>query len=99
MSGNPYTRRRITALVAILEGKIRHYGAFAEPVRLIVYYGRAILYNTPYFGVKVREFRDVAELAARAVQGQTRFERIYLLNALTPGLQAFEIFPALVECR
>jgi len=36
---------------------------------------------------------------AQAVRGQDRFERIYLLNALEPGLQAFEIFPALAECR
>jgi hypothetical protein len=33
------------------------------------------------------------------VCGQDRFEPIYLLNALEPGLQAFEIFPALAECR
>jgi hypothetical protein len=39
------------------------------------------------------------ELAGHAVRGQDRFERIYLLNALEPALQAFEIFPALAECR
>jgi len=33
---------------------------------------------------------------ATAVRGQDRFERIYLLE---PGLQAFDIFPALAECR
>jgi hypothetical protein len=39
------------------------------------------------------------ELAGHAVRGQDRFERIYLLNALDPGLQAFDIFSALAECR
>jgi hypothetical protein len=33
------------------------------------------------------------------LRGQERFERTYLLNALEPGLPAFEIFPALAECR
>jgi len=47
----------------------------------------------------LREFHEVAQLAGQAVRGQNRFERIYLLNALEPGLQAFEIFPALAECR
>ena len=61
--------------------------------------GQTVLYNTPYRGVDLREFHEVAELAAHAVRGQARFERIYLLNALNPGLEAFEIFPALAECR
>ena len=64
-----------------------------------MYYGQAILYNTPYRGADLREFHEVAEFAAQAVRNQNRFERIYLLNALEPGLQAFEIFPALAECQ
>ena len=62
------------------------------------YYGQAAAYNTPYIGMDTREFADVAALAAHAVRGQTAFEKIYLLNALEPGLEAFEIFPACVRC-
>ncbi len=49
--------------------------------------------------VEVREFQDVAAAAAKVVAGQSRFERIYLLNAVEPGLEAFEIFPAPVKCE
>jgi hypothetical protein len=62
-------------------------------------YGRRVLCNAPYRGAALREFHEVAQLAGQAVRGQNRFERIYLLNALEPGLQAFEIFPARAECR
>jgi hypothetical protein len=87
------------ALVAAIQQKVDHYGPFREPIRLLVYYGQAILYNTPYLGVDLREFHQVAELAAQAIRSQGRFERIYLLNALEPGLQAFEIFPELAKCQ
>jgi hypothetical protein len=43
--------------------------------------------------------RAIRALAAQAVRSQARFERIYLLNALEPGLQAFEISPRLAECQ
>jgi len=33
-----------------------------------------------------------------AVAGQTAFERIYVLNALEPGLEAYEIYPGCVPC-
>jgi hypothetical protein len=60
---------------------------------------RAVAYNTPYVGVATREFAEVAALAANMVSGQTMFEKIYLLNALEPGLEAFEIFPACMRCN
>lgn len=86
------------ALAGILEQKIRRYGRFSRPTRLITYYGKAVAYNTPYIGVETREFADVAARAAGTVRGQKAFEKIYLLNALEPGLEAFEIFPACVRC-
>ena len=88
----------LAALRAILAQKTTHYGAFSRPTRLIIYYGQAAALNTPYVGVETRDFADVAALAADAVRGQTSFEKIYLLNALEPGLEAFEIFPACVRC-
>ncbi len=88
----------LDALNQVLRAKIGHYGGLSRPVRLLVYYGKAVAYNTPYHGIKIREFEDVAAIAAAAVAGQTRFERIYLLNALEPGVEAFEIFPGLAKC-
>jgi hypothetical protein len=88
----------LAALRAILAQKTTHYGAFSRPTRLIIHYGQAAALNTPYVGVETRDFADVAALAADAVRGQAAFEKIYLLNALEPGLEAFEIFPACVRC-
>ena len=82
----------------ILTRKIRRYGPFSRPTRLIIYYGKAVAYNTPYIGVETLEFVDIAERAAGVVRAQTAFEKIYLLNALEPGLEAFEIFPTCARC-
>lgn len=86
------------ALRSIFEQKIRHYGRFSRPTRLVIYYNKAVAYNDPYIGLETGEFADVAGLAAREVSGQTIFEKIYLLNALEPGLEAFEIYPGCTRC-
>lgn len=88
----------LRALAGILEQKIRHYGRFSRPTRLVVYYGKAVAYNTPYIGIETREFANVAALAAQVVRGQDSFEKIYLLNALEPGAEAFEIYPGCTRC-
>ena len=88
----------LAALRAILEQKIRHYGRFSRPTRLIVYYCKAVAFNTPYRGIDTQEFSDIAVLAGRAVAGQTVFEKIYLANALEPGTEAFEIYPGCARC-
>jgi hypothetical protein len=88
----------LAALRGILAQKINHYGRFSRPTRLIIYYGKAIVYNTPYLGVETRAFADVAAQAAAVVAGQTAFEKIYLLNALEPGLEAYEISPSCTQC-
>lgn len=95
-SYSPETALR--ALAGILEQKIRRYGRFSRPTRLLIYYGKAVAYNTPYLGVETREFVDVAALAAQAVRGQDSFEKVYLLNALEPGLEAYEIYPECTRC-
>lgn len=95
-SYSPETALR--ALRGILEQKIGHYGRFTRPTRLLTYYAKAIAYNTPYLGVETREFADVAALAAQAVREQNSFEKIYLLNALEPGLEVFEIYPRCTRC-
>lgn len=62
-SYSPETALR--ALADVLERKIGHYGRFTRPTRLIIYYGKAVAYNTPYLGVETREFADVAVRANR----------------------------------
>jgi hypothetical protein len=86
------------ALADILKQKVSRYGRFSRPTRLVIHYGRAMAYNTPYLGVDARDFADVAALAADVVRGQTAYDRIYLLNALEPGLEAYEISPGCVRC-
>ncbi|MBI3636196.1 MAG: hypothetical protein HY216_08280 [Candidatus Rokubacteria bacterium] len=57
------------ALLSILREKIGHYGGIGSSVRLIVHYGRAAIYNTPYFGVDMRDFQAVASMAGRCGSG------------------------------
>ncbi len=87
----------IEALVAAVKEKIKHYGRLSRPVRLLVHYGQAALYNTPYHGPDT-EFADVALIAARAVASQRTFEKIYVLGGLRDGGEAYEIFPEWVRC-
>ena len=87
----------IAALVAAVDEKIKRYGGLSHPVRLLVYYGQAALYNTPYHGPNT-ELVDVAMIAARAVVTQTTFEKIYVLGGLRDGGEAYEIFPGLTRC-
>jgi hypothetical protein len=86
------------ALADILKQKIDHYGPFSRPTRLVIHYGKAVAYNTPYLGVETRDFADVVALAADVVRGQTAYDRIYLLNAVEPGLELYEIYPTCARC-
>jgi len=67
---------QLAALAGILDQKIKHYGKFWRPTRLLIHYGKAFAYNAPYVGVETQEFADVAALAADAVRRQAAFERI-----------------------
>jgi len=91
----------VNALLGIIRKKQNHYGKqTGRPVHLLIYYGKAVLYNTPFLGVKIRAFKDVPAMAARELTGkQLIFERVYLFQALEPDLQAFEIYPNLVPCQ
>ncbi len=88
----------LSALEGILRSKIERYGGLSRPVRLLVHYGKAVAYNTPWYGVHFREFRDVAVGAAQVVKSQSVYEKIYLLFALEPGLEAYEIWPNVAKC-
>ena len=87
------------ALRTILQSKIAHYGRLSRTTDLIVYFNQAIVYNTSWYGPAVRGFGDVAAAAAHMVVGQSRFNRIYLLCAVEPQPEAYEIFPSLAKCE
>jgi hypothetical protein len=91
----------LSALFGIIQKKQSHYGyQDSRPVRLLVYYGQAVRYNTPYYGIKTREFEDVAAWSAGILAGERLiFEKVYLLQALEPNLQAFEIYPSFWMCQ
>jgi len=89
------------ALLDRIREKASHYDAHdARGVRLLVHYNQAVLYNTPFYGIETREFEDVVAKAAQALAGKSLiFAKIYLLQALEPDLQAFEIYPELWKCQ
>ncbi len=97
--GSYSSKTAIDALKKILHDKISGYGGLDRPLRLLVYYGTAVRYNTPIYDIKFRQFSDVAEEATRIVAGQSSFEKIFLFKALLPNLEAFEIYPTSMKCR
>lgn len=88
------------ALREIIDKKIGHYGPFGQRrVRLLIHYGGAAKYNTPYRDLEHETFADIASTAAQWLVSSTLpFEKVYLLNASEPEPQAFEIYPALTRC-
>jgi hypothetical protein len=91
----------LNALLEVIQKKQNHYGnPAARSVRLLIYYCRAVRYNTPYYGIGLRGFGDVARFAANALtETQISFENIYLFEAVEPDLQVFEIHPNLLKCN
>ncbi len=51
------------------------------------------------YGVNTRIFSDVAKEAARIAANQSAFERLYLLKAWEPELEAYEVFPVFATCK
>lgn len=91
----------VQALTTIISKKISHYGRPCRDIRLIIYYDEAVIYNSPYHGPSYESFEDVARAAAGflAKRAQLPFRKVYLLNALSPGPEAFEVWPTLVKCE
>lgn len=86
----------IDALTQCLRAKSK-YGLGSTDVRLIEYYDQALIYNTPYRGVKHRTFRDVASHVAEQLREMSiPFTSVYLLHV--PLREAFEIYPELRSC-
>ncbi len=100
--GASSSENAIQALTRIIGKKISHYGkSESRDIRLVIYYDEAVLYNSPYHDQKYERFEDVAQEAARFLAKKTflPFTKIYLLNALSPGPKAFEVWPALAKCE
>ena len=95
----------INALRNIIDEKLNHYSlSQGRETRLVLYYDQGVLYNTPYNDfLKHETFVDVARTAAQLVREvlarrSSPFTKIYLLKALWPKPQAFEIWPTLTAC-
>ncbi len=66
----------------ILEQKLAHYGPAARGAWLVIHYGRAYLYNTPFRGLYVANFADLAREVSGWLKGRTvQFDKVFLLAA------------------
>jgi hypothetical protein len=91
----------LQALDCILVKKTGKYGPLrAGDLRLIVHYNDAILYNTPYEDQEHETFAAMACEASRLLAGKNTaaFKKIYLLRALQPNPELFELWPAFGKC-
>jgi len=98
--GSAYSSENaLAALAAIVEKKLGYAPASEQSkVHLIIYYDEAILYNMPFQDLKFQSFADIAQEASgmtreKLTAKRSPFTRIYLLKALYPDPEAFEIWP------
>jgi hypothetical protein len=54
----------------VIAKKLAHYGGTASGAWLVVHYGRAALYNTPFHGLAITTFEDVARVASKELAGK-----------------------------
>ena len=89
----------IQALRKILQDKLNKYGGLIErDVRLIVHYGQAFSYNTPFESLAYLSFAEVAQAVAGALDALAKpFRKVYLLNE--PEREAFEVYPIFSRCE
>ena len=85
---------------SILDEKTAKYAPRKRDLRLIIHYNDAVLYNEPYQDQKHQTFADMACRASRmlAKKKVAAFTSIYLLRALRPNPEAFEVWPTLCKC-
>ncbi len=91
----------VRALKNIFDKKICHYGkSESSDIRLLIYYDDAVLYNSPYHDLAYETFESMAREAARFLATKTPipFTKVYLVNALSPGPEVFEVWPTLAKC-
>jgi hypothetical protein len=79
----------------IVKKKLAQYGPAAKGVWLVVHYSRGALYNTPFRGLGIRDFSDVARVVAEGLEpGAVHFDRVYLPAAwddIDEGVAAAEL--------
>jgi hypothetical protein len=101
LEGGAYSSESaLKALKEILANKTKRYAQQATDLRLIIHYNDAALYNDPYQDQKHQTFADMACRASRmlAKKKVAAFTSIYLLRALRPNPEAFEVWPTLCKC-
>src|SRR5262245_17847732 len=95
------------ALRQTIRNKLKEYKERKDvppDLNLVIYYGgEALLYNTPYQGINVWTFSDVAKIAAEIIDAELQgvqhpFGRVYLLKALYPKPEAFCVYPEYQQC-
>jgi hypothetical protein len=103
LGGGAYSSESaLQALTEILKKKTTRYaGRQTGDLCLIIYYDEAVLYNTPYKDRKRGTFADFAYEAGQFLIGRdtTPFGKIYLLRALRPDPEVFEIWPTFGRCQ
>jgi hypothetical protein len=102
LEGGAYSAQpALEALNEILTKKTAKYAHVqARDLRLIIHYNDAVVYNTPYEDQEHETFATMACEAARLVTGRNAapFNKIYLLRALWPNPEVFEVWPAFRRC-
>jgi hypothetical protein len=101
LEGGAYSSKSaLKALKKILDDKRDKYAPQKRDLRLIIHYNDAALYNDPYQDQKHQTFADMACRASRmlAKKKVAAFTSIYLLRALRPNPEAFEVWPTLCKC-
>ncbi|MBV8361343.1 MAG: hypothetical protein JO189_25910 [Deltaproteobacteria bacterium] len=91
----------LEALNDILGEKTAKYAPVeTADLRLIVYYNDAVLYNTPYEDQEHETFAGMAREASRMLteRNANPFKKIYLLRALWPNPETFEIWLTISKC-
>jgi hypothetical protein len=101
LEGGAYSSKSaLKALKKILDKKTGKYASQAADLRLIIHYNDAVLYNEPYQYQEHETFAHMACAASRML-AKTKvapFKSIYLLCAVRPNPEAFEVWPTLGKC-
>ena len=90
----------IIALKNVVQKKLNKYAdALEQDVRLIIHYGQASVYNTPFESPTHLTFEEVAQMLATGLYDLTitSFSKIYLLNEMEP--EAFKVYPSFCLCE
>jgi len=103
----------VNALLDLLKDKLSHKRCLYQKTKadkrlrqlwLVLHYGRAMRWNTPYDGLGLREGRPLDETTNRQIIkerarrligeiGSGPFNKVFLLFDMTPGFECLDLFP------